>query len=282
MATLGRNRWAAATLAALAACQAAEVLRYEFGSPAAPAPGTSARLKVLSANVLASNRDHDALLGLVSRERPDVVALVEFNHQWQQEAGQLRRSYPYAIELPNGTRGIALYSSLPILDEPAPSVVRPLGDGNPALAVTLEFEGEPMHLWILHPPSPIGGDGQARGRAEFLGLAEQIARRPGRTLVVGDMNRTDGSPTFADFLGRAGLRDTRLGFGHQPSWPVGSPYRIPIDHAFVGPGLAVVDRRLGPGIGSDHRPLLVELAPALLESARETSATQRSASSGSP
>jgi endonuclease/exonuclease/phosphatase (EEP) superfamily protein YafD len=282
MAFLGRHRWAAAILGAMAACQAAEVLRYELGNPVAPASGTSARLKVLMANVLASNRDHDALFDLVSRERPDVVALVEFNHAWQQQTELLRQSYPYSIELPNGTRGLALYSSVPILEASPPSVVRPFGDGNPALAVTLEFEGEPMHLWILHPPSPLGGDGRARGRAEFLELAEQIARRTGRTLVVGDMNRTDGSPTFADFLDRTGLRDTRLGFGHQPSWPVGSPYRIPIDHAFVGPGLAVVDRRLGPEIGSDHLPLLVELAPALLESARETSTTQRSESSGSP
>ncbi|QDV36118.1 endonuclease/exonuclease/phosphatase family protein [Tautonia plasticadhaerens] len=293
MGTLGKNRWAAAALAALAVSQAAAVLRYDLsGNPVAPGPGGTPRLKVLMANVLATNDDHRALLDLIRRERPDVVALVEFSARWRRAMGPLRASHPHRIEVPGGARGVALYSTRPILESPAPAVVRPLGDGNPALVATLEFGGEPTHLWILHPPSPIGGDGRGRGRAEFLELARMIARRPGPTLVVGDMNRTDGSPTFADFLRASRLRDSRLGFGRQPSWPVDLPYRIPIDHAFVSPGLAVVDRRLGPPIGSDHRPLLVELAPAGAGAgeglgagrarARTTSAAQRSASASSP
>lgn len=284
MGTLGRNRWASATLAALAVSQAMAVLKYDLsGNPALPAPGNPPRLRVLMANVLATNPDHGAVLDLVRRERPDVIALVEFSAPWRRAMGPLRDSYPHRVEFPAGTRGIALYSSLPILEEPGPRVVRPGGDGNPALVATLEFDGEPMHLWILHPPSPLGGDGRARGRAEFLGLARLIAGRPGPTLVVGDMNRTDGSPSFDDFLRVSRLRDSRLGFGRQPSWPVGSPYRIPIDHAFVSPELAVVGRRLGPPIGSDHLPMLVELAPAGAgrARARTTSATQRSASASS-
>jgi endonuclease/exonuclease/phosphatase family metal-dependent hydrolase len=54
------------------------------------------------------------------------------------------------------------------------------------------------------------------------------------------------------------------GFGREGSWPswLPSPLRIAIDHAFVSNDLAVVARRLGPKIGSDHLRLIFELAPA--------------------
>ncbi|RUL87316.1 endonuclease/exonuclease/phosphatase family protein [Tautonia sociabilis] len=280
--TLGRSRWGAAAMAGLAVIQAAALVRYDLAAPpVAPAPEEKARLKVLSANVLASNREHERLIGLVERERPDVVAVLEFDLRWQGAMGPLRDVYPYWIEIPDGTRGIGLYSRVPIGDDPAPVVVRPLGDGNPALCVSIAFGDGRLNLWVVHPPSPLGPQGRGRGRAELMALAREIASRPGPTLVVGDLNRTEGSPIFADFLRATGLRDSRPGFGRQESWPSWLPMRLPIDHAFLGPELAVVDRRLGPEIGSDHLPMLVEVAPAA-DSAARISATQRSRSSGSP
>jgi endonuclease/exonuclease/phosphatase (EEP) superfamily protein YafD len=38
------------------------------------------------------------------------------------------------------------------------------------------------------------------------------------------------------------------------------PLRLPIDHILIGPGLAVLDRRLGPDTGSDHLPVVADLA----------------------
>jgi endonuclease/exonuclease/phosphatase (EEP) superfamily protein YafD len=59
------------------------------------------------------------------------------------------------------------------------------------------------------------------------------------------------------------LRDTRAGFGIQASWPTQiPPLGIPLDHCLVSPELVVLDRRLGPAVGSDHRPVILELARA--------------------
>ena len=38
--------------------------------------------------------------------------------------------------------------------------------------------------------------------------------------------------------------------------------RVPIDHLVHTPDLVVVDRRLGPPLGPDHFPLVVDLAVA--------------------
>ncbi len=128
----------------------------------------------------------------------------------------------------------------------------------PFLHASFEFEGRTRHLWLIHPSLPFA----RRNTPELATLAERIRRTGGSRIVVGDMNCTEGSPHFTDFLRDAGLRDSRLGFGRQPSWPTDWPYRIALDHAFVSDDLAVLDRRLGPMIGSDHFPLVLDLAPA--------------------
>lgn len=255
-----RRRGAAAALAALALLQAGAVLRYDGFNPVPPDPRSADRLRVVMANVLADNGDYGRLARLIRAERPDIVGLVEVTDAWVVGLADVRREFPYRVEVPNDVRGLALWFREPPRAIDPPLV--PVLEGNPVLHAVVDFAGRPRHIWLVHPPNPLSLRGRGRGQAELAGLGGRIARMGGSQLVVGDLNRTAGSPLFADFLRDTGLRDSRLGFGRQPSWPVWSPYRIAIDHAFLTGDLAVVARRLGPAIGSDHRPLLLEIAPA--------------------
>lgn len=66
---------------------------------------------------------------------------------------------------------------------------------------------------------------------------------------------------FRRLLARSGLIDTLRGRGYQPTWPGHFvPLWIPLDHCLVSPDLTVLDRRVGPHVGSDHRPVIVDLA----------------------
>jgi endonuclease/exonuclease/phosphatase (EEP) superfamily protein YafD len=80
--------------------------------------------------------------------------------------------------------------------------------------------------------------------------------------VVGDFNMTPWSPYFPEILRVSGLKNSLVGAGFQPSWPSWLPalLRIPIDHALVSEEFEVVERKVGPHIGSDHRPLIIKIA----------------------
>ena len=79
-------------------------------------------------------------------------------------------------------------------------------------------------------------------------------------MLVGDLNCTSWTPAFAELERISGLRDSRKGFGVQPTWPSNLPgLRIPIDHFLVSPSLAVRNRFVGPAVGSDHFPVVIEL-----------------------
>jgi endonuclease/exonuclease/phosphatase (EEP) superfamily protein YafD len=240
----------------LAIAQAAPLFRYAGANPVPPDARSPLRLRVLMANLLEDNVRHEDLDRLIRRERPDVVGLEELTPDWVAGLASIRGEFPYRAELPIGARGMALWfrDRPEVIDPPA----GPLPGGSPFLHAEFAFAGRVRHLWLVHPLMPL----YRKGLAELPALAAIIGRTQGSRIVIGDMNTTEGSPLFSDFVRATGLRDSRLGFGRQPSWPSDWPYRITLEHAFVSDDLAVAARRLGPSIGSDHFPLIIDLAPA--------------------
>ncbi len=257
-----QHRRIALGLAVLAAFQVAPLVRYAGANPVRPDPHSSERLRVLIVNVLYDNPIHEDLDQLIRAEKPDIIGLVEYTPDWRRGLAGVREDYPYRMEYPAGTSGLALWFRRPPLTLDRPEWLRGRRDRNPVIHATFEFAGREHHLWLVHPTSPLKLRNFQAGNPEIDAIAEQVRKTGGSRLVLGDMNSTDGSVHFRDFLRVSGLRDSRLGFGRQGSWPTDMPYRIAIDHAFLSDDLAVVDRRLGMNIGSDHFPLIVELAPA--------------------
>jgi endonuclease/exonuclease/phosphatase (EEP) superfamily protein YafD len=263
---LSRRRIAVG-LAVLAVFQVGPVLRYSWPNPVTADPASTERLRVLSVNVLHESASFDAVAALIRDERPDVVGLLEYTRQWREGLSAVRDEYPYRAESLGLAGGIALWFRRPPvrIDPPVP----PAPGGHPMIHAVFEFAGKTRHLWLVHPRSPVTRSRIRAGNPELDAIAARVAEADGSRVVVGDMNTTDGSAHFQDFLRVSGLRDSRLGFGRQPSWPTDLPFGLAIDHAFVSPDLAVVDRRLGPYVGSDHFPLVVDLAPAATKSSTQ-------------
>ncbi len=79
---------------------------------------------------------------------------------------------------------------------------------------------------------------------------------------MGDFNATPWSYPFRRLVGETDLTNSQRGFGLDASFPADNSVliRVPIDHLLHNDGLVVIDRRLGPPLGSDHFPLVVDLA----------------------
>ncbi len=255
---LRRHQRAAIVLLLLAVFQCDPVVRYSWSKPLALVTGTQPRLRILLANVLINNSRYDSLGELIHRVNPDIVGLVEFSEEWEVGTRSLAKEFPYRIEAPNGSRGLALWSKLPLLT--SDPVARPTRLGWPFLHATFAFAGVTRNLWLLHPAAPFSRNDEDENFGEFRAIADRIRATGGSTVLLGDLNTTDGSPHFAAFLDKTRLKDSRLGFGRQATWPVGSPYKIAIDHVFVSDDFQVIDRHRELSIGSDHLPILVDLA----------------------
>jgi endonuclease/exonuclease/phosphatase (EEP) superfamily protein YafD len=94
---------------------------------------------------------------------------------------------------------------------------------------------------------------QAAVLARHLAAPETVDR-----IVLGDFNSVTWNPLQRAFRAATGLENRGA---WAPDWPAWHPIfaRIPIDPVFTGGALAVRSLKTGPGVGSDHLPVLAEI-----------------------
>ena len=110
-----------------------------------------------------------------------------------------------------------------------------------------------MRLVTTHPHIPLTAPGLTT-RNTLLKAAGDAAEAGDSFILMGDFNLTPWSPTFRALPGhRAG--DPRF----VRTWPVSwGPLGIPIDHVLFSEDLELVETRLLPRTGSDHRALIAK------------------------
>lgn len=250
------RRWKglALVLGVLAIATAVWIAPLYFGSPLAG----PRKLRVLSANVGCANRSPERFLKLVEAERPDVILIFELTHPWASTLKLDALGYPYSSFAPSpGHSGCGIFSRYP-LEDARIQAVNPYPNFVPTAELTLG--DRKLRIFGTHPLAPYNPAELALRNQQMVNLAEIVGPEARSTIVAGDLNTSNWSPCFRGFLRSTGLNDTRLGFGPLTTFP--ASFRLiqtTIDHCLVSPDIAVVDRRVGPDIGSDHLPIIVDL-----------------------
>ena len=222
----------------------------------APDP-SDADVRLLHANVLATNTDTERLLALVEDVDPDLLVLQEFTSDWLAALEPLASSYPYRVVEPreNDSFGIALYSKYPL---DATTVIGSFPLGYPDIVATALVGGERLNIISTHPMQPLGTTNYGNRNLQLDSVADLARRSPRPIIVVGDLNITMWAHHYQRFEEVSGLSNARRGFGIAPTWPVWLyPGIIPIDHVLVSEDVVVTDFDTGPNIGSDHLPIIV-------------------------
>ncbi len=252
-----RRRKTAAAFALLAIVNVVLILAAVVGRNVPP-HGDAATFTLLVVNVYTENTDHAAVIDFVRSESPDFVILEEVNDGWLAALEALGDSYPHMEARPREDNfGMALLSRRPFLE----AAIEDTAAGVPTIMAVSEISGKHVTVFALHTLPP-GGARYWRLRNRMLdGAARQAASIRGPLVLAGDLNTTPWTFTFHRFVKTSGLRDAGAGRWPFGTWPANLlPLRIPIDHVLHSVDLAVVSRRRGPDIGSDHFPTVIEFA----------------------
>ena len=193
---------------------------------------------------------------------PDLVVAVEPDDWWAEHTRSLEDELPYTFRKPmDNTYGFLVFSRWPLGEVDVRYLVE---DDVPSLWGSFEMpSGDAVEFVFIHPRPPrpdIFQDSHARD-AELVLVARAIEDEPGPRVVAGDLNDVAWSRTTKLFQEISGLLDPRIGRGLYSTFHADHVLlRWPLDHVFHSDDLRLVAlERLGH-VGSDHFPMLIELA----------------------
>lgn len=227
-------------------------------------PADSCRFRLLSLNVLTSNRNADQVIELIELQQPDFVVLMEVDSKWEQALESVKQEFPFTEFHPRPDNfGIAFLSRHPWSQTEVfhskrldlPSIDVRFDHGFPSS----DSKARKLRLIATHPIPPISTQAWNARNEQLINVAGRFDSETAN-IMVGDLNLTPWSPHFERVLKIGQLSDSSQGFGLTPTWYLFPTWLggIKIDHILVGSGVSPIQFRVGPDVGSDHRAVVLD------------------------
>jgi endonuclease/exonuclease/phosphatase (EEP) superfamily protein YafD len=212
-------------------------------------------LRLVTWNVNWENQRFTDITAFLGATDADVIVLQEVHcRSAGQLIGPLQALYPHRFGAPHSCVGQALLSKEPLTD------IRRLADhlGNTMmLSGKIRRDGVDVEIGGLHLAFPLWPDRQV---VHMDTLIAELNGRPGPRIIAGDFNLTPFSWKLTKLAHATGLRRHGTFLASWPSdfaWPA-----FQIDNVMASPDFASAGVRVGPDLGSDHRPVIADITRA--------------------
>lgn len=225
-------------------------------------PDSDERIRLVTANVLMTNRNMDSFLEIIRTANPDLFVTLESDKKWEEKLDLLEYEYPHTVKCPlDNLYGMHLYSKLPLENSSVKYLVEP---GVPSIHTKVILpSGREVKMHFLHPvpPSPTTGNEESTERdVELLIVGEKVTETNSPVIVTGDLNDVAWSETTRLFKKISQLLDPRIGRGFYNTFNANYWFlRWPVDYVFHSSHFTLTGIERLPYFGSDHFPIMVEV-----------------------
>ncbi|NOT40690.1 MAG: hypothetical protein HOP13_09370 [Alphaproteobacteria bacterium] len=239
----------------------AAVAAYGLAMPSQTAPGPVAseapRFRVLLFNMWFGNKRVADVAQLIQRENADLVVILESSLRARNALKTVTNAYPYRFDCTASGCDVVMFSRARLL----PQTIARTSDANrsPYVTVGTDIAGCRLTLLATHMTRPFPHRPYESQREQAREIGSVVGLIPGAKLVLGDFNAAPWGYVVRTIEVRGNVRAATGAGGTWPSVLPGQ-LRIPIDHIMAGPGLSFVSRTVLPSAGSDHLPVLAEIA----------------------
>lgn len=244
----------------VAAALAAVVVLGDFVSPTLvdwqqnSEPATGPKLKVISFNWLADERDRSDIYTWLKQEDPDVISIQEMGEHQNGVTTTLYSLFPYHTQ---AASDVMILSKYPILKQASRMI-----DANSMLRAELNVQNRRLVVWAIHPAT-LKELAEMKARDHYLSdVVRYVELETEPVLMMGDFNATRWDPGFRAIVAAGELHEQPflLALPTRMAVRKGLPFfGSPIDHILTSRGNVLSDCQTGPNLGSDHKPLICNL-----------------------
>jgi endonuclease/exonuclease/phosphatase (EEP) superfamily protein YafD len=270
VAVLSRDLISTLVLLACVALHLIPVAPYlSLPSSSAHAAQAGASTRILSLNLDGAASDVVKVRRLLHTESPDVIVFTELNGPLHRRfLADLNTDWPYRLgPFFENPHEVMILSRVPYVRA---MIDRSRRSGNMVRVVRFCPERDDSRtdcftLIAAHPIRTQAASPHQMWRDATLGVVARHAEKAtdGRVVVVGDLNVTPWSPAFQSVQEKGKLTDSGIGRGITPTWMSNNPlFGLWIDHVLIGSCMEVRSRRIGNDVGSDHYPVIADVAVA--------------------
>lgn len=220
-----------------------------------------AQLSIITANVLATNKNAHLLINHVRQYSPDILLTLESDAWWEKQLDLIEAEMPHTIKCAlDNLYGMHVYSRLPLEQVEISFLIE---KDVPSMHALCQLRtGDKVRMHFLHPapPSPTENEESTERDAELIIVAKSIAKSEQAIVVAGDLNDVAWSATTRLFRKISGMLDPRIGRGIYSTFHAKYPFfRWPLDHLFHSKHFTLDRLQRLPPIGSDHFAMLTVL-----------------------
>lgn len=224
---------------------------------------TDDRVRVISIDVGYHPDIRSQVLEWVNTNEADVVLLANAGGTWSHVLEQAEVPYRVVNDDPAANAGtlVLARNGIPVTIEDVPGIL-----GAVDVILTVPLADRNVTILGVSVERPVNGTAYQERIDQFAAINGRMRRAAAPTMVIGNLEASRWSHTFEVIS--ADVANSEDGFGYEGSYPsVDLPmltdwFGIPVDHALYTGAITVSHRRVGPDVGADHRPLLVDISPA--------------------
>lgn len=231
---------------------------------------TDERVRVISVDVGYRPDVRSQVLEWVNTAEGDVILLANAGGTWSRVLEEADVPYRVVNSDPGVTGGtlVLARNGIPVDVEDVPGIL-----GAVDVILTVPLGNAEVTILGVSVERPVNATAYQERIDQFAAINGRMRRSTAPIMVIGNLESSRWSHTF-DIIS-ADIANSEDGFGYQGTYPsydlplLSDWFGVPVDHALYAGAITVSHRRVGPDVGTDHRPLLVDVSLADASSGSE-------------
>jgi endonuclease/exonuclease/phosphatase (EEP) superfamily protein YafD len=224
---------------------------------------TDDRVRVISLDVGHHPDVRQAVLDWVNTNEGDVVLLANAGGSWSRVIEQSGVPYRVVNDDPGLTGGtlVLARNDIPVRVEEVPGILSAVD-----IVITVPLADRDVTIYGVSVERPVNGTSFDERIDQYIAINARLRRATTPTMLIGNLEASRWSHTFEVIA--TGMVNSEDGFGYHGTYPsfdlpmIAEYFGTPVDNALYTGAITVAHRRVGPNLGADHRPLLVDVSPA--------------------